>query len=402
MSDSSTNKIGYIYLLELATFGEKRLFKFGHTDRPFLDRYSEYKCGSPQIKLVIETQHSAIYETHILRRLRQIFVQNSIGREYFNGDPTLMKQVIVECFLTCEKIHNKPTDLSQESVNYTIHKELEKNDTEMEADYERKAEEKEEVENEEDGTEEKESDEDGTDEKEIDEDGTEEKESDEDGTDEKEIDEDGTEEKESDEEYVETESDEDEETYEILQPSTNLLTESRGGDLDISKITPNEIHVKRKCHLCNKHFGCKRNLEYHIKHNVCLKTDSTTCPKCNYKFATPQKCSYHITHNVCGSSTNDNKSTLLSQVITDYKKMTPDELIARIVATDRAIQAKIQANNDLKVDVHVLKEKPQTVTCVPPAFLAVDTYQHITSHLPRLLEIAITKHPQRMYRIFNT
>jgi hypothetical protein len=88
--------VGYIYLLELATFDNNRLFKFGHTDRPFLERYVEYKCASPKIKLVIETQNSALCETYILRCLRQTFVQNPIGNEYFNGDLTLMKQTIME------------------------------------------------------------------------------------------------------------------------------------------------------------------------------------------------------------------------------------------------------------------------------------------------------------------
>jgi hypothetical protein len=84
--------------------------------------------------------------------------------------------------------------------------------------------------------------------------------------------------------------------------------------------------------------------------------------------------------------------------ISDYKKMTQDELIANLLAKERDLQAREHENNDLKVEVRVLKENPKTVNniiCVPPAFLTVDTYQHLTSNLPKLLENAITDHTMK-------
>jgi hypothetical protein len=98
-SEIDTLNLGYIYLIELATHDATRLFKIGHTSRPFIARYLEYKCGSPKIILIIEMIEHANYETIILSRFREQFVQNPTGREYFTGNPQLMKKAIYEVCL---------------------------------------------------------------------------------------------------------------------------------------------------------------------------------------------------------------------------------------------------------------------------------------------------------------
>jgi len=44
------------------------------------------------------------------------------------------------------------------------------------------------------------------------------------------------------------------------------------------------------------------NLDYHISHQVCLKTKNHThiCPACGREFSSNQMCQYHIDHHVCG------------------------------------------------------------------------------------------------------
>jgi hypothetical protein len=111
MGDTCQDKQGYIYLIELATHGTERLFKVGHTDRPFIERLMEYKCGSPRIILVVATLKSTEYETLILRRFRKQFSQHTTGREYFTGNPQLMKHVIHQFFLEVEDDGEQIDDL---------------------------------------------------------------------------------------------------------------------------------------------------------------------------------------------------------------------------------------------------------------------------------------------------
>ena len=107
-NEIDTLNLGYIYLIELATHDATRLFKVGRTSRPFIARYLEYKCGSPKIILIIEMMEHANYETIILSRFKEQFVQNPTGHEYFTGNPQLMKKTIYEiCLQEPNRSHEK-------------------------------------------------------------------------------------------------------------------------------------------------------------------------------------------------------------------------------------------------------------------------------------------------------
>lgn len=150
------------------------------------------------------------------------------------------------------------------------------------------------------------------------------------------------------------------------------------------------------CPVCHKNLSCQKALTYHIEHKSCQKIKKKwTCTGCNGEFASKQSLQYHTDHDVCGAAkakTDSPPSPALSPPASPTTS--PSIPIPLDPALQSELIAKLQRENiELKAEVRVLKEHPQTVNIVvPPAFLSVDTYKHFIKNLPQLLHDAISEH----------
>lgn len=150
------------------------------------------------------------------------------------------------------------------------------------------------------------------------------------------------------------------------------------------------------CPVCQKQLYDKRNLERHLEKKVCQKDQHKTCPKCSKVFSSKQKCEIHIKNGVCLSHTPSappfTTDTTVTTITHNYDTLSPQQLIAEL-------QSKENEIGQLKTEVRVLKENPQTVNNntininVPPAFLTPDNYEMLSKQLPKLLHNALSKHP---------
>jgi hypothetical protein len=94
VNDDDMNE--YLYLLRVYSNNPDKIYKIGRTSRQFSDRYEEYKCTNPVIILVIKCIHSNVYETRILKKFRESFVERKdMGREYFTGNVMKMVTTII-------------------------------------------------------------------------------------------------------------------------------------------------------------------------------------------------------------------------------------------------------------------------------------------------------------------
>lgn len=124
------------------------------------------------------------------------------------------------------------------------------------------------------------------------------------------------------------------------------------------------------------------------------------CQNCNKTFASKQSCQNHQKKNVCCGHhppviVNDTSQTGVP--ICTYNKLSQEQLIAEIQARETQLHEQKNEIGQLKTEVRVLKENPQTVNnnniiVIPPHFLAPDSYEHLMHNLPKLLPNALRKH----------
>jgi len=166
--------------------------------------------------------------------------------------------------------------------------------------------------------------------------------------------------------------------------------------------------MKSCCPSCNKIFTRKSALDYHVNHNVCLKSNNKICPECGKKFSTVQMCHYHIKHGVCMNETIVKPTVILKEI---NEKMIPkeitgettEEIIGKISTNDMTTEQMKHRIAHLEGENKALKEHPQTVNqtiniVVPPAFLSIENYEQTMKHLPNLLHEALSRHPSNFIR----
>lgn len=82
------------------------------------------------------------------------------------------------------------------------------------------------------------------------------------------------------------------------------------------------------CPNCKKGFSNKKNLKYHIDHNVCDKSNKK-CPKCNHQFCDKPSLRYHMNNKVCEKKYH---ITLKSSMTHEkYQSLSKDDLILKLV-----------------------------------------------------------------------
>lgn len=136
------------------------------------------------------------------------------------------------------------------------------------------------------------------------------------------------------------------------------------------------------CSKCHNVFANKRNLNYHLTHSVCQKHNKQ-CLKCDKIFSNKEKLYYHQKNNVC-QQTNTPKKLLKLKTSVDLSTISKESLY--------------EENLRLRGQIESLEKNPRTNNntvniVVPPAFLKLDTCQHILQFLPNLLHDALSKHP---------
>lgn len=136
-----------------------------------------------------------------------------------------------------------------------------------------------------------------------------------------------------------------------------------------------------ECPDCHHVFKSMSGYQHHMSEQVCQKR-ANTCETCGKHFTDKRNYVYHLEHGVCAKRT-----------IKIPLKMKPP------ITTDKQIIEQLKEENQrLKGQVEALVEHPQNINnninlIVPPAFLTVDNYEHLSKQLPNLLHQALSLHP---------
>lgn len=153
------------------------------------------------------------------------------------------------------------------------------------------------------------------------------------------------------------------------------------------------------CHLCGKSFSRRLKLENHLDKKVCQKPQKNICIRCLHHFSSKQMYQYHIEHNVCQHVERPQlKPKIVLKV--QCQKPTVDELLMELSETKEKLSETKGKLSEMIGKYDSLKENPQTINntqqinlIVPPAFLTVDNYEHLSRQLPNLLHEALSQHP---------
>lgn len=137
-----------------------------------------------------------------------------------------------------------------------------------------------------------------------------------------------------------------------------------------------------ECPDCNRVFRSRNGYKQHVVGKLCQKK-ANTCENCGKHFNDKRNYIYHTEHDVC--SKRKYKLPLKLKQKTD---------------TDKQIIEQLKMENQrLKGQVEALVEHPQNINntainlIVPPAFLTLDSYEHLSHELPHLLHKALSLHP---------
>ncbi len=169
------------------------------------------------------------------------------------------------------------------------------------------------------------------------------------------------------------------------------------------------------CDVCNRIFATINGLQYHVKNKVCEKYK---CIKCDTYYANSTTYKYHLLHNVCDKKIISKpkpkiqlkpiqpQSMLLQSTINDdelydnfnnltfeeYKKLCEERLTLKthIVQPTQINIANI--GNMANINIDKLQYNNNIIN-VPPAFLSMDTYEHIMKRCPTALDQAVFKTP---------
>jgi len=144
-----------------------------------------------------------------------------------------------------------------------------------------------------------------------------------------------------------------------------------------------------KCPSCDKQLHSNQAYEYHIKHNSCKS--KFICERCRKKLKSKQAVEYHTKHNSCELHMSNNIKPKIILKNVRENNMTIDEM-------KQLITELSEVNSELRGEIKALRENPQTVNnhiniVVPPAFLSLDNYEHISRDIPNLLHDALSHHP---------
>jgi hypothetical protein len=138
-----------------------------------------------------------------------------------------------------------------------------------------------------------------------------------------------------------------------------------------------------ECPDCHYVFKSQGGFKHHVSEKICMKRYNT-CNHCGKHFTDKRNYMYHTNNHVC-----DKIQLKLKTKVDEVDKIDNQQTITRLT----------EENLHLKGQLEALIEHPQTINntkiniIVPPAFLAVDNYQHLSQQLPNLLHQAISKHP---------
>ena len=138
-----------------------------------------------------------------------------------------------------------------------------------------------------------------------------------------------------------------------------------------------------ECPDCSRVFKSRTGYKLHIDGKICQKKVNT-CEKCGKHFNDKRNYVYHLEHTVCSKKT--------------YKL--PLKLKQKTESDKQIIEQLKMENQRLKGQVEALVEHPQNINnntainlIVPPAFLTLDSYEHLSQELPNLLHKALSLHP---------
>ena len=143
------------------------------------------------------------------------------------------------------------------------------------------------------------------------------------------------------------------------------------------------------CYQCGKIFRAKQNLLYHTNNKVCLKINKT-CIECGHQFKNVKMLEYHMENKVCKKKSLKPKIQLKKETQGKYSTYTKDDLIlelALISGEVKSLKEHPQTQNNIEKQINNIYIQ------VPPAFLALDTFQNLMKILPDLLPNALAKHP---------